>query len=627
MNVIKIKLLLLSVIFSTMTFLIAFPLQSQAESKNKIKKEASTKERLVLMPLRVPDEDKNLTGAMQTALVKGLQQKYDVYSGEQVSQKAHEIFMKESRNTARKECDETKCMQNIAMAFQAELIATANVTKQSGSYFLALIIQNIFDNKVVYSESIPCRGCDAAEVVEKLKLLSVSNEAQGSENKLFLDPQNQIITPNTSSTVTIENDLRELIQKAQDGDVVSQYEVALKYNFGIGVNLDYNKAFEWYEKFASKGNAQSQFGLSLCYANGWGTTVNVVKAYQHLQLSASKGVPQAEFMLSLYYFDGLSNKSITLKKDLSESSRLYDKSFQSIQNLAQQGDIISQSLLSEFYKGKLGSNVDTEKSLFWAEKAAAQGSAFFEYELGNKLYLGNNFDKAKEWYEKAANQGFIEAMASLGAIFYNSDNKESNPYKAFEWYEKAAKLGNGRAQYVLGLMYENGKGVNKNIGMALDWYDKATQNNIDALSLQILCSNATSTSHDATGVEKKIRLRYQQRAFNWCEKSAEQGDKHAISSLARMYFETKSYSKAFEIYEKLAMQGDNNASFYLGEMYYDGNGVKKDLVLSYAWFNLAASNGIDTAASFLDLIKLNPKQQKLAERLSANWTLGNTIRR
>ena len=36
---------------------------------------------------------------------------------------------------------------------KAELLATANVTKKDGSYFLALSIQNIFDNNVVQSES------------------------------------------------------------------------------------------------------------------------------------------------------------------------------------------------------------------------------------------------------------------------------------------------------------------------------------------------------------------------------------------------------------------------------------------------------------------------------------------
>ena len=156
----------------TILCLIAAPLQSLAADKSKTKAAHPAKERLVLMPIRVPDEDKNLTGAMETALVKGLQQKYDVFSGERVAQKAHEIFMKESRNTTHTECDETRCMQNIAEAFQAELIATANVTKQDGSYFLALSIQNIFDNKVEYSESLPCKNCDATQVVEKLKDLS-----------------------------------------------------------------------------------------------------------------------------------------------------------------------------------------------------------------------------------------------------------------------------------------------------------------------------------------------------------------------------------------------------------------------------------------------------------------------
>jgi hypothetical protein len=130
-------------------------------------------ERIVLMPLRVSDEDKSLQGAMETALVQGLQQNYIVFSGEQVAQKAHEIFLKESRTTAKKDCDETRCMQNIAEAFQAELIATANVTRKSGGYFLALSIQNIFDNKVVYSNSVPCENCNEFQVVDKLKELAV----------------------------------------------------------------------------------------------------------------------------------------------------------------------------------------------------------------------------------------------------------------------------------------------------------------------------------------------------------------------------------------------------------------------------------------------------------------------
>ena len=124
------------------------------------------------MPLRLTEDEKSKQAAMQAALIQGLKQNYTVFSGEQVEQKAHEVFLKESRNTAHTECDETKCLQDIAGAFQSELIAVANVSKQPDGYFLSLTIQNIFDNKVIFSNSLPCKSCDAYQVVDKLKELT-----------------------------------------------------------------------------------------------------------------------------------------------------------------------------------------------------------------------------------------------------------------------------------------------------------------------------------------------------------------------------------------------------------------------------------------------------------------------
>jgi len=157
---------------SITTLLIVMPFQVQAESIQtppKVSAPQSVKQRLVLMPLRLGDEDKNRQSAMETALVQGLQEKYEVFSGDQVSQKAREIFLKESHATIKKDCDETRCMQDIAEAFQAELIAVANVSKETDGYFLALSIQNIFDNKVVFSNSVPCPRCNAYQVVDKLR--------------------------------------------------------------------------------------------------------------------------------------------------------------------------------------------------------------------------------------------------------------------------------------------------------------------------------------------------------------------------------------------------------------------------------------------------------------------------
>jgi hypothetical protein len=212
------------------------PLQSVAASKDKQKAEDTEKSRLVFMPLRVPPEDRNLTGAMETALVEGLQQKYVVFSGEQVSQKAREIFLKESRNTAHKECDETKCMQNIAIAFQAELIATANVSKQDGSYFLALSIQNIFDNKVEYSKSLTCENCTAVQVINKLKELG--GKGNGSA------------------------DGRSVVENQTPYSFDGHWSVKLECD-DVRVNGDFVKGYiSMFEVIVEKGKLEGQYGTA-----------------------------------------------------------------------------------------------------------------------------------------------------------------------------------------------------------------------------------------------------------------------------------------------------------------------------------------------------------------------------
>lgn len=158
---------------SALICLAILPIQANAAKLVKSPKAVvASKEKLVLMPMHVSEEDKALQGTLENALVEGLQRKYDVLSGEKVSRKAREIFQKESSNKAKKECDETKCMVDIALAFQAELIATATVTKKDDGYLLTLSIRNILDDTVVLSKTATCEYCKIFTVVDKLKELS-----------------------------------------------------------------------------------------------------------------------------------------------------------------------------------------------------------------------------------------------------------------------------------------------------------------------------------------------------------------------------------------------------------------------------------------------------------------------
>jgi formylglycine-generating enzyme required for sulfatase activity len=191
---------LLAILIACVCFAVLPAQSATQEFKGKTAEQAKPeKERLVLMPMRVSEENKNMLAAMESALMQGLQQKYVVFQGEQVANKAREIFLKESRNKESNECNEIRCLQNIAGAFQAELIATANVTKIDGGYLLSLNIQNIFDNKAVYTNTLPCRNCDGFQIVEKLKVLdseSVPTSAQANNATLPYANNGAIISDN-----------------------------------------------------------------------------------------------------------------------------------------------------------------------------------------------------------------------------------------------------------------------------------------------------------------------------------------------------------------------------------------------------------------------------------------------
>lgn len=50
-----------------------------------------------------------------------------------------------------------------------------------------------------------------------------------------------------------------------------------------------------------------------------------------------------------------------------------------------------------------------------------------------------------------------------------------NAAQAKNWYEKAAQQGIGEAQYSLANLYLSGKGTTQNLGMASEWMQKAAE--------------------------------------------------------------------------------------------------------------------------------------------------------
>lgn len=81
----------------------------------------------------------------------------------------------------------------------------------------------------------------------------------------------------------------------------------------------------------------------------------------------------------------------------------------------------------------------------------AQGNLGTLYAIGSGIE--QDYVKAREWYEKAAAQGYAAAQNDLGTLYATGAGVPKDYVKAREWYEKAAAQGNAAAQYNLGRLY------------------------------------------------------------------------------------------------------------------------------------------------------------------------------
>ena len=80
-----------------------------------------------------------------------------------------------------------------------------------------------------------------------------------------------------------------------------------------------------------------------------------------------------------------------------------------------------------------------------------------------------DFEKAIEWYKKAAEQGDSTAQFIFWNPYYFGQGTPKDDKQAVYWYQKAAKQGDPRAQYNLGAAYHFGDGIKQDDSLAAYW--------------------------------------------------------------------------------------------------------------------------------------------------------------
>ncbi|UZO03171.1 uncharacterized protein OCT59_023581 [Rhizophagus irregularis] len=108
---------------------------------------------------------------------------------------------------------------------------------------------------------------------------------------------------------------------AELGHDAAQYNLANMYIDGVGVDKNYDKAFELCEKLAGKGYSSGINLLGYCYDIGIGTDVNAKVAFDFYLMAANLEYKYAQYNLALMY-----EKGKGIEKNMEQAIYWYKKS-------------------------------------------------------------------------------------------------------------------------------------------------------------------------------------------------------------------------------------------------------------------------------------------------------------
>lgn len=202
------------------------------------------------------------------------------------------------------------------------------------------------------------------------------------------------------------------------------------------------------------------------------------------------------------------------------------------------------------------------------------------YAAGKGRFIVQDYNKAIDAFEEAADLGSAEAYYLLGNIYFNGEGDiDSDELLAMHYYRKAAELGQGDAQMIIGVQRVM-EGIEEQPG---------------------------SPAQHLAYVE----------AVKWLKRAAEQDVAEAKywygDMLVKGLGTEKDEIKGHKLIKEAAEAGNPNGQAMYSALLWQGlAGEKKDLVGAYKWMYLAAMGGNENAPILLRRIASQMSADELA---------------
>ena len=209
----------------------------------------------------------------------------------------------------------------------------------------------------------------------------------------------------------IQSAMDVIHKQAEQSNVLAQFQLAMMYLYGIGVEHNDNKAFQLFEKAAIQDFLPAINGLAMVYKYGEGVEHNDAKAFQLFEKAAIQGLlPSINHLAIVYkYGEGVEQNDT--------------KAFQLFEKAAIQGYAESQFQLAIMYLNSEGVEQNDVKAFQFFEKAAYQVHIESQYNAAMMYLYGRgveqNHDKAIHWLNLSAEQNFPPAIETLFLMYRN----------------------------------------------------------------------------------------------------------------------------------------------------------------------------------------------------------------
>lgn len=117
--------------------------------------------------------------------------------------------------------------------------------------------------------------------------------------------------------------------------------------------------------------------------------------------------------------------------------------------LATKGDAEAQFDLGQAYRLGRGVPTNLATAQTWFERAAEQGQVDAQTTLGLMLFQNGDQPGGLKWLSKAADQGEARAMLVFGTALFNGDGVPQDPVKGYAYVSRAASVGLAPAKQTL----------------------------------------------------------------------------------------------------------------------------------------------------------------------------------